>query len=208
MNYTELTARIQEICETTFTADQLAMFVQQVEKNIYNIVQLPAQRANAITMATTGNEYLTAPDDYVYPFSLAVVDGGEYNFLVQVDVNFIREAYPIPAVLGRPKYYALFNHVCFILGPTPFSDYTMELNYARYPESIVTAENTWLGDNFDPALLNGALVEAIRFMKGEEDLVAMYDKLYMQSVTLITQLSEGKLRQDAYRSGQARMRVA
>jgi hypothetical protein len=159
-------------------------------------------------MSTTGNEYLTAPDDYVYPFSLAVVDGGEHNFLVQVDVNFIREAYPIPTVLGRPKYYAIFSSTCFILGPTPFSDYTMELNYARYPESIVTAGTTWLGDNFDPALLNGTLVEAIRFMKGEEDLVAMYDKMYMQSVTLITQLSEGKLRQDAYRSGQARMKVA
>ena len=208
MNYTELTTNIQDICETTFTADQLAMFTEQAEQLIYNSVQFPALRRNVTGALTAGNKYLGTPSDYLWNYSLAVVDGdGNYHFLINKDVNFIREAYPNASAQGLPKHYAYFDDNSYILGPTPDSAYTMELHYGYYPESIVTANNTWLGDEFDSALLNGALVQAIRFMKGEQDVVQMYEKLYLQSIGLLKNLGDGKLREDTYRSGQFRAEV-
>jgi hypothetical protein len=209
MNYTELKTNIEDICENSFTDDQLAMFTQQAEQKIYNTVQIPALRKNVTGTLTASNKYLSSPGDFLYSYSLAVIDGsGVYHYLLNKDVNFMREAYPNPTSEGLPKHYAYFDDDTIILGPTPDSAYTMELHYGYYPQSIVTANNTWLGDEFDSALLNGALIEAIRFMKGEPDIVAMYEKMYLQSVTLLKALGDGKLREDAYRSGQFRVPVS
>jgi hypothetical protein len=209
MNYTELKANIQDICENTFTEDELAMFTQQAEQKIYNTVQIPALRKNVSGTFTASNNYLQIPSDFLYSYSLAVIDGsGDFHFLLNKDVNFIREAYPSSSSTGLPKHYANFDDSSFIVGPTPNAGYTAELHYGYYPESIVTAGTTWLGDEFDSALLNGALIEAIRFMKGEADVVGMYEKLYVQAIGLLKNLGDGKLRQDAYRSGQVRTTVS
>ncbi len=204
MTYSQLTANIQDVCETTFTSDQLALFVQQTEQFIYNTVQLPSLRKNVSGTITSGNKYLTVPSDYLYTYSLAVVNtDGSFDFLLNKDVNFIREAYPTPASTGTPKHYANFNDETFILGPTPNASLTVELHYGYYPESIVTASTLpWLGENFDSALLNGSLVEAIRFTKGEPDMVALYQQMFAQSITLLKGLGDGKLRGDTYREGQ------
>jgi len=216
MNYAALCVNIQDITENTFTADQLAMFTQQAEQKIYNTVQFANLRSYVTGATTSTNKYLSCPTDFLSVYSMAVVNAtGEYTYLLNKDVNFIREAYPTPTSTGLPKYYAIFgpnstdiNELSFMLGPTPDAAYTMELHYFYYPPSIVTAGTSWLGDNFDSALLNGALVEAIRFMKGEPDIIANYEKLYLLSVQLLKQLGDGKQRQDAYRSGQYRQPVS
>lgn len=211
MNYTELCANIEDICENEFSADELAMFTEQAEQKIYNTVQIPALRKNVTGTTTVGNQYLQIPSDFLYCYSLAIIDSdGEYHFLLNKDVNFIREAYPKNNVASRglPKHYANFDDSSFIVGPTPDLSYSAELHYGYYPESIVTAGTTWLGNEFDSALLNGALVEAIRFMKGEQDMIAVYDKLYVLAIGLLKNLGDGKLRQDAYRSGQVRLPVS
>lgn len=209
MNYSELTANIQDICEQTFTADQLAMFTQQAEQKIYTTVDLPAFRKNQTGSLTSGNKYLTMPTGMLYVYSLAVIDGlGNYEYLLNKDVNFIREAYPKPSDTGQPKHYAVFDQNTFIVGPTPNANYAAEIHFSYYPESIVTAGTTWLGEEFDSALLNGALVEAIRFQKGEADMVALYEKLYVQALTLLVNVGDGKLRGDAYRDGQVKRKVA
>jgi hypothetical protein len=209
MNYTDLKTNIEDICENSFTDDQLAMFTQQAEQKIYNTVQIPALRKNVTGTLTNGNKYLTSPSDFLYSYSIAVIDGdGAYHFLINKDVNFIREAYPTPSSSGLPKHYAYFDDNTFILGPTPDNTYGVELHYGYYPESIVTTGTTWLGDEFDTALLNGALMEAIRFMKGEPDIISNYEKMYLQSITLLKNLGDGKLREDTYRSGQFRSPVS
>jgi len=209
MNYSELTTNVEEICENSFTATQHAMFAQQAEQKIYNTVQLPSCRKNSTSALTTSNRYLTTPTDYLYSHSLAVVSAaGAYTYLLNKDSNFILDAYPTPTTTGYPKHYAQFDVDSLIIGPTPDSTYTVELHYGYYPESIVTASTTWLGTEFDTALLNGTLVEALRFMKGEPDLVAMYDKFYMQAISLLKMLGDGKLRQDSYRSGQVHQQVS
>lgn len=209
MNYTELKQNIKDICENEFTDAQLDMFTEQAEQKLYNTVEIPALRRNVTGSMTASNKYLSLPTDFLYVYSLAVIDGdGEYHYLLNKDVNFIREAYPVPTSTGLPKHYAIFDTDTLILGPTPDSGYSSELHYGRYPESIVTAGTTYLGDEFDSALLNGALIEALRFMKGEPDMVQQYDKLYLQSITLLKSLGDGKLRQDTYRSGQFRQKVS
>lgn len=306
MNYTELVTNIQDVCENSFTTAQLAMFVRQAEQLIYNSVQLSSLRSNQTGLLTAGNPYLSCPNDFLSVYSLAVIKAnGEYQYLLNKDVNFIREAYPNPGTAsvtsrGLPKHYAIFgpasassNELTFILGPTPDSGYTVELHYYYYPTSIVQAAiqtfgaitggsgyisgtyfnvpftggsgsgatgnivisggavtsvsisnpgafyaigdalsisaanvggsgigfsipitaisnatgMTWLGDNFDSALLNGSLVQAIRFMKGEPDLVALYEKRYMDAMALLKNLGDGKQRMDAYRDGQVRIPV-
>jgi hypothetical protein len=216
MNYAELCSNIQDVCENEFSPTALAMFTEQAEQKIYNTVQLSSLRRNVVGTLSTSNKYLSTPADFLSVYSLAVVDlTGEYHYLLNKDVNFIREAYPTPTSGGLPRYYAIFgpnstlpNELSLILGPTPDQQYQAELHYYYYPESIVTAGTTWLGDNFDSALLNGALIEAIRFMKGEPDMVAVYEKLYVQAIGLLKQLGDGKQRQDAYRSGQYRQAVS
>ena len=208
MNYSELTQNIEDICVQTFTADQLAMFTQQAEQKIYTTVELPAFRKNQTGSLTSGNKYLTMPTGMLYVYSLAVIDAdGDYYYLLNKDVNFIREAYPGPTDTGQPKHYAVFDQNTFILGPTPNLNYNSEIHFSYYPESIVTAGTTWLGEEFDSALLNGALVEAIRFQKGEADMVALYEKLYVQALTLLVNVGDGKLRGDAYRDGQVKRKV-
>ena len=216
MNYTELKAQIIDICENNFEDVSLAMFTQQAEQKIYNTVQIANLRKNVTGSLTASNKYLQCPTDFLSVYSLAIYPaaGGDYLYLLNKDVNFIRDAYPNPTSTGKPKHYAIFgprsdnvNELTFIVGPTPDAAYGAELHYYYYPESIVTAGTTWLGDNFDSALLNGALVEALRYMKGEAADTAVYDKLYLQALTLLKNLGDGKQRMDAYRDGQYRMPV-
>jgi hypothetical protein len=278
MNYAELTAAIEDYTENTFTATELSIFVKQAEQRIYNMVQLANVRRNQTGTITAGNKYLSAPDDFLSAYSLAVytyasptatgvsaaftitvssatdiavgqyvtgsgigtgaqvalingttitlsvansstVSGtiifqGDYLYLLDKDVNFIREVYPNPTNKAEPKYYAIFgpqsadvNELSFILGPTPDVTYKAELHYYYYPESIVDAGTSWLGDNFDSALLYGSLVEAYTFMKGEQDMMQLYDAKYKEALALLKNLGDGKQRMDAYRDGQVKVRV-
>jgi hypothetical protein len=225
MTYTELQAAI---CDYTQNFDQdfvsnIPVFVQQAEQRIFNTVQFPSIRKNVMGVTSTNNKYLSCPNDFLAVYSLAVVDAlGNYEFLLNKDVNFIRQAYPNPTSTAIPKYYALFgptttndpspvitDELTFILGPTPNAVYNVELHYYYYPESISVAADgrTWLGDNFDTVLLYGALVEAVTFMKGEADMVALYDGKYKEALALAKRLGDGMERQDAYRSGQYRQAV-
>ena len=216
MNYTQLTAAIEDYTENTFTSTELATFVQNAEQRIYNSIQFPALRKNVTGTLTSGLKYLSCPSDFLSVFSLAVVDGsGNYNYLLDKDVNFIRESYPgANTGTGLPQYYAIFgpntsltNELSFILGPTPDQNYTAELHYFYYPTSITTANTSWLGDNFESVLLYGSLLEAYVFMKGEQDLMAKYQQRYDEALALAKQLGDGKNRQDAYRNGQVRYPV-
>jgi len=276
MNYAELTAAIEEYTENSFTATELQTFVQQAEQRIYNSVQLANLRKNVQGVLQTGNKYLSAPDDFLSVYSMAIysyasttatgtsgaftitvssasgievgqavsgtgialgalvtlingttvtldkahtgtVSGtiifeGDFLFLLNKDVNFIREVYPNQSARAKPKYYAIFgpvynnvNELTFIVGPTPNLNYKVELHYYYYPESIVTASTTWLGDNFSSALLYGSLVEAYTFMKGESDMMALYDGKYKEALALLQNLGEGKQRGDTYRDGQIKI---
>jgi len=220
MNYTALSAAIQAYTENTeadFVAN-IPVFVQQAEQRIYNSVQFPSIRKNMTGVVSTTSTYLSAPDDYLASYSLAVIDAdGNYEYLLNKDVNFIRQAYPKATDTGLPRYYALFGptvsgstittELTFILGPKPDANYTVELHYYYYPQSIVTASTTWLGDNFDSVLLYGSLVEAYTYMKGETDMMALYNQKFMEALALAKRLGDGMERQDAYRSGQFRQKV-
>lgn len=210
MNYSELVTEIQSYVENEFATADINTFIEQAEQRIYNTVQLPAIRKNVTGSLTIGNKYLSVPTDWLATFSLAVIDAaGEYQYLLNKDVNFIRAAYPTTAVLDRglPEYYAIFDSNSFILGPTPDAAYTAELHYYYYPETIVTAGTTWLGDNFDSALLYGALLEAYTYMKGESEVLQGYQQRYQEALALLKMLGDGKDRRDAYRSGQVRYPV-
>ena len=222
MNYTQLSAAIQAYTENTednFVAN-IPVFVKQAEQRIYNSVQFPSLRKNMTGVVSTTTPYLSAPDDYLATYSLAVIDtDGNYEYLLNKDVNFIRQAYPSASDIGLPKYYALFgptvsgatisNELTFILGPKPDANYTVELHFYYYPESIATASSgqTWLGDNFDSVLLYGSLVEAYTYMKGETDMMGLYNQKYQEALALAKRLGDGMERQDAYRSGQYRQAV-
>jgi len=223
MNYAALVVAISDYTENTFQTVDVNLFITQAEQRIYNSMQFPSIRKNVTGAITANNKYLSAPDDFLSSYSLAIFSGsGPYTFLLNKDVNFIREAYPTPTDTGTPKYYALFgpttvtgppslptNELSFILGPTPDATYSVELHYYYYPESITTVASgqTWLGDNFDSVLLYGALVEAYTYMKGEQDMMALYNQKYMEAVVLAKRLADGMERQDAYRSGQFRQAV-
>ena len=241
MNYSQLFYTIKSYVENDFPGttwtnpagtssvvftqkEQIDTFIQQAEQRIYNIIQFPSLRKNVTGTATSGNKYLSCPGDFLAVYSMAVIDPvtGAYEYLLNKDVNFIREAFPFPAVSGKPTHYALFgpattndnppaitNELTFILGPTPDANYAVELHYFFYPESIVTSGTgrTWLGDNFDSVLLYGALLEAYTFMKGEADVIAGYQKRYDEALALAKRLGDGLERRDAYRSGQTRVAV-
>ena len=209
MNYTELVAEIQSYTENQFETTDIDTFIQQAEQRIYNSVQFPAIRKNMTGTTTPDNKYLACPPGWLSTFSLAVIDPttNDYEYLLNKDVNFIRASYPKASDTGKPLYYGLFDQNTFILGPTPDDNYTMELHFYCYPESIVTAGTTWLGDNFDSALLYGSLLEAYTYMKGEADVLQNYKARYDESMALLKQLGDGKDRQDAYRSGQVRYPV-
>ena len=210
MNYTSLKTNIADVCENTFTDDQFALFAQQAEQKIFNTVDLTAMRNVDSGPLTATNKLYTTPDGYLYTYSLAIISSSTTNYVLNKDVNFLREAYPVNTSVkyGLPRFYAYHStsgrKIKLMLAPTPDQNYEIEHIYAKYPTSIVTAGGTYLGDNFDTALLNGALVEAIRFMKGEPDMVALYEKHYLQAITLLKNTSDGKLRQDVYRSGQVK----
>lgn len=234
MTYTELIAAIQSYTENTFpetylyddstvsSQTQLNTFITQAEQRIFNTVQFPSLRKNVTGVTTTGNKYLSCPADFLSSYSLAVIDADDnYEYLLNKDVNFIRQAYPNTgsANYALPKYYALFgptttndpspvitNELSFILGPTPDAAYDVELHYYYYPESITVAASghTWLGDNFDSVLLYGSLVEAYTFMKGEVDIITLYDGKYKEALAMAKRLGDGLERSDAYRSGQYR----
>jgi len=218
MNYTQLTASIKAYCENDFpqavgaggltSAEQIARFVQQAEQRIYNSIQFPALRKNVTGSATASNKYLATPVDWLATFSLARINAdGSYEYLLNKDVNFIREAFPFPATTGAPTHYAIFDENTFILGPTPDASYSMELHYFYYPQSIVTAGTSWLGDNLDSLLLYGSLLEAAAFMKSEADTVKNYMDRYNEAFAMGKQLGEGKDRQDMYRTPQIRYPV-
>jgi hypothetical protein len=210
MNYTQLVTEIQSYAEDTFQTADINTFITQAEQRIYNSVQLPALRKNVTGVTTTGNKYLGIPSDWLSTFSMAVIDSNnEYTYLLNKDVNFIRAAFPDTdsTYYGTPQYYAVFDNSAFILGPTPDTIYTIELHYFYYPQSIVTAGTSWLGDNFSSTLLYGSLLEAYTYMKGEADVLAQYQKRYDEAMVLLKQLADGKDRQDAYRSGQVRYPV-
>lgn len=219
MTYTELVQFVANICENTFPTDDMNMFIRQAEQKIYNTVQIANLRKNVTGTIASGNQYLSAPDDFLAAYSIAIyplsgTNANVYTFLLNKDVNFIREAYPKSTDTGQPVHYAIFGpnsttvtELSFIVGPTPDATYGTELHYYYYPESIVTAGTTWLGDNFDSALLNGTLIEAIRYLKGEADMIKMYNDMYLQSIALLKNLGDGKQRMDAYRSGQVRIAV-
>ena len=218
MNYTELSSAIQaytENTETNFVAE-IPVFVQQAEQRIYNSVQFPSIRKNVTGTTTINNKYLQCPTDFLAVYSLAIINAsGEYEYLLNKDVNFIRQAYPQPTDTAIPKYYALFGprsdnaaELTFILGPTPDAAYSSELHYYFYPPSITVSPYTsWLGDNFDTVLLYGSLVEAYTYMKGEADIMALYNGKYKEALELAKRLGDGMERQDAYRSGQFRQAV-
>jgi hypothetical protein len=194
----------------TFTQkEQIDTFIQQAEQRIYNTVQLPALRKSVTGNCTASNKYLAMPSDWLAMFSLAIIrDDDTQEYLLNKDVEFIRAMFPDPNDTGEPTHYAIFDNNTMILGPTPDASYDMEMHYYGYPTSIVTAGTTWLGDNFDSALLYGSLLEAYTFMKGEADVIGTYKARYDEALALLKALGDGKDRQDTYRSGQVRYPVA
>jgi len=227
MNYNELFSQVQAYTENQFPAmilangssvsytTQINTFIQQAEERIYNTVQIPSLRKNVTGNCTVSNKYLACPNDYLSTYSLAIIQAdGSYEYLLNKDVNFIRQAYPDPTDTGLPRYYALFgsrlndpNELTFILGPTPDAAYGAELHYFYYPASIVTAGTSWLGDNYSPALLYGTLVEAYTYMKGEQDMINTYNTKYNEALQQLNRLGTGLERGDAYRDGQAKIKV-
>lgn len=217
MNYTDLVKNIKAYAENDFPStagtggltsdEQIATFVRQAEERVFNTVQIPALRKNVTGALTANVPYLSTPSDWLATYSLAVVENDTYDFLLNKDVNFIRESFPNPSTTGKPTHYALFDKDSFLLGPTPNTTYTVELHYFYYPASIVDASTSWLGDNFESVLLYGALLEAATFMKSEEDVMANYSGRYKEALALLKGLSEAKNRQDTYRTPQPRYEV-
>jgi len=210
MTYTELVAAIKSYTENDYTTTDVNTFIKNAEQRIFNTVQLPDLRKNVTGTMTSGNKYFSLPSDWLATFSIAVINtDNEYTYLLNKDVNFIREAFPDTdsGFFGKPEYYGIFDDTTMILGPTPNANYSSELHYYYYPQSIVTAGNTWLGDNFDTALFYGALLEAAAFMKEEPDVVTQYTARYNEVMQLLQNLSDGKNRRDSYRSGQERISV-
>lgn len=226
MNYSTLFDTIQGYVENDFPSttvnassgsgtsvftskEQINTFIEQAEQRIFNTVQILALRKNVTGQVTTNNPFLETPSDWLANFSLAVIDPttGGYEYLLNKDVNYIREAFPFPAVTGKPTHYSYFDENTYLIGPTPNIDYVMELHYFFYPPSIVTAGDSWLGEYFDSVLLYGSLLEAYTFMKGEKDVIDNYVARYNEALMLLKQLSEGKNRQDMYRTQQIRVPV-
>jgi len=210
MNYTELVAAIQSYTEDEYPTADINLFIQQAEERIFNSVQIPDLRKNVTGTMTAGSKYLNVPSDWLATFSLAVIDtDNSYTYLLNKDVNFIRESFPDidNTYWKKPEYYAVFDDTTFILGATPDAAYDSELHYYYYPQSIVIAGTSWLGDNFDSTLLYGSLLEAATYLKADADTITNYNNRYKEAMDLIQNLGEGKNRRDAYRSGQARIPV-
>ena len=219
MNYAQLVDAIKGYTENDFpntvgsgaltSTEQIDIFIVNAEERIFNTVQLLDLRKNVTGNVTAGNKYLSVPSDWLANFSLAAIDPvtGSYEFLLNKDVSYIRQSFPNPSTTGKPTHYAFFDVDSYILGPTPDTNYEMELHYFYYPQSITEAGTSWLGDNFESVLLYGALLEAYTFMKGEADVIAGYQKRYDEALSMLKQLGEGKNRQDMYRTQQVRYPV-
>ena len=210
MNYTELTAAIKDYTnntETNFVA-AIPTFVKQAEQRIYRSVNLPVNRKNVAGNMTDGNAYLTMPTDFLFPLSLSITSSSNQSFLLNKDANFIRSTYPNAATKGTPKYYGVFDVDTFIIGPTPDASYTTELHYYYMPSSIVTDATSWLGTNADTVLLYGCLVEAYTYMKGEADIMQLYQQRYNEALQLLKLEAEGRMTVDEYREGTIRMGAA
>ena len=217
MNYTSLKQAIEDFSETDEPSfiDNIDLFIKQTEQKIYNSVQIPVLRKNVTGVLTSLNKYVSCPDDFLSVYSIAVINTtGDYSYLLNKDVSYMREAYPNPTVTGLPKYYAIFgpqsanlSELSLILAPTPSANYATELHYYYYPESITTAASgtTWVSDNYDPVLLYGSLREAIIYMKGDQDLVTYYEQKFQEAISQLKRLCEGLERGDAYREGQAKI---
>jgi len=219
MNYTELKNTVADYTQNEFTSAEYSTFTKQAEQRIYNLAQPANLRKNVTGALSSGNRFLSCPNDFLSVYSLSVIKNNEYIYLDNKDVNFIKEVYPSTVSTGTPKYYALFgptvitqditNELSFIIGPTPDNSYAVELHYNYYPESIADAVSgtSWLGDNFDSVLLYGVLVEAYTFMKGEPDLMQLYDTKFKEAAALYKTLADGKQRGDTYRDGQVKYPV-
>jgi hypothetical protein len=219
MTYDELVVAVTDYCENVFTTVDMNTFIRQAEQRIFNVAQPANQRKNVTGSLTSGNKYMACPADFLSAYSLAIYPsgGGAYTYLLDKDVNFLREAYPTPTDTGTPRHYALFgpqsddaNELTFMIGPTPDAAYGVELHYYAYPESIVDSATgrTWLGDNFDTVLLYGTICETFVFMRQEADMVANANARYTQAIALYKNLADGKQRSDAYRDGQVRVQVS
>ena len=210
--FTTLKSAIQDYTQNTETSfvSNLPTFIVQAEDRIIKSVELPNFRKNVTGTFTASNQYLSTPSDYLYPYSLAVLDSdSNYSYLLNTDVSFMREAYPLASTTGTPKHYAQFDDNTFIVGPTPNSNFTTELHYFYVPQSItVTSDGTtWLGTNAPEVLLYASLLEAYTFMKGEPDLMMNYEKRFQEALQRLTLESDGYNRKDAYRDGQRKINV-
>jgi hypothetical protein len=217
VNYAQLTQAIQAYAENTeqLFVSNIPLFISEAELRIYNSVQIPVLRKNVTGSLTTSNPYLSCPNDFMAVYSLAAIStSGSYNYLIDKDVSFIREAYPNPTDTGLPKYYAIFGtqltfptELSLILTPTPNANYTVELHYYYMPESITTAASgtSWLSDNYDPVLFYGAMREAMIFMKGEADMVGYYEQKYQEALAQLKRLGDGLERGDSYRNNQTKL---
>ena len=208
MTYEELCNAVADTLENSFSDEDYARFARLTEQRIYQRVQPPALRRTATSATSAGVASVPVPADFLFFYSVAIVQaGGRYQYLLNKDTNYIREVYPSPAVTGQPKAYALLDDSTVLLGPTPDTVYTTEMEFGAYPESIVTASTTWVSDTLDSVLLNGMLLEGARFLKEEADQMAVHEKAFMASMEELKTLADGKLRQDTYRSGQVRVPV-
>lgn len=209
LTYTQLVSAIEDYLQYNDTVfqDNIDVIIQQAEDRIYQSVQAPVERKNSTGSLSQGNQYLGAPPDMLSVASMSVVSGGEYTFLLPREVSFMREAYPSPTATGLPKCYALFDQTTFILGPTPDAYYAVELNYHAKPASIVTAGTSWIGNNFESILLSACLLEAYIFLKGDADLIQLYDNRYKEALSTFQLLGEGLDERDSFRNGTKRMQV-
>lgn len=209
MNYTQLSQALQDYLETSETSfvSNIPTFVRQAEERIYRTVQIPELRKNATATTTANNRYLARPTDFLAPFSLAVIDAlGNYTYLLEKDMSFIREAYPNPTTTAMPKYYAQYDGDFptltgnFLLGPTPNAAYSVEMQYYYDPPSIVTSGTSWLGENAESALLYGSLLEAYTYLKGDPDMLAHYTNRYNEAMLQLFGIDLRSNRDD-YRNG-------
>jgi hypothetical protein len=216
MTYTQLQTAVQDYVENSFSATDFATMVRLAEQKIFNATQAPITRKNSVIPLVIGTSTVSLPTDFLSAFSVAVVLAtGDWEYLLNKDVNFLRSAYPDPTDTGTPRYYALYGTQgnplvqTLELAPTPGATLNLQVAYNAYPESITTAVSgrSWLGDNYESVLFNAVLVETARFMKQEPDIIAMYDKEFQQSLALVKMLFDGKNRQDSYRSGQPKTQV-
>jgi len=210
MTYAELVAAIKDYTNNTETAFVAAIptFVKQAEQRIYRSVNLPVNRKNQAGNMSDGNAYLTMPTDFLFPLSLSITSSSNQIFLLNKDANFIRSTYPNASTKGTPKYYGTFASDTFIIGPTPDDNYVTELHYYYQPASIVDTSPSWLGTNADTVLLYGSLVEAYTYMKGDPDMMQLYQQRYQEALGLLKLQAEGRMTGDEYRDGTIRVAVA